>query len=98
MKKELHQLRDFKPSAIPVYINFIPLHPAISCWFCGLKLHVCSLLRRLRISHVDEKTGLTWTKGLGSGESSAYDTEAGQNAELGHVANWLNDGQNLAKV
>lgn len=29
---------------------------------------------RLRISHVDEKTGLTWTKGLGSGESSAYDT------------------------
>lgn len=48
---------------------------------------------------MDEKTGLTWTKGLGSGESSAYDTEAGQNAELGHVANdGLNDGQNLAKV
>ena len=28
---------------------------------------------RLRISHVDEKTGLTWTTGLGEGQSPAYD-------------------------
>lgn len=33
-----------------------------------------SLGRRLRISHVDEKTGLTWTTGLGTGQSPAYDS------------------------
>ena len=32
-----------------------------------------SLGHRLRISHVDEKTGLTWTTGLGMGQSPAYD-------------------------
>eukprot|EP00435_Cladocopium_sp_Y103_P017016 s1749_g4.t1 len=56
---------------------------AILGWFFGcsgllvLNARLSERPPRLRISHVDEKTGLTWTKGLGQGESSAYDTEAG---------------------
>lgn len=35
-------------------------------------LHV----QRLRIHHVDQQTGLTWTSGLGAGDSPAYDDDA----------------------
>ena len=57
----------------------MPLWAVILGWFFGcsgllvLNAHLSELRPRLRISHVDEKTGLTWTTGLGTGQSPAYD-------------------------
>ena len=54
----------------------------LMAWFFGcsgllvLNKQYSGAHRRLRVSHVDENTGLTWVKGLGAGESPAYEDDA----------------------
>ena len=53
----------------------------VACFFgCSgllvLNAQYSGAQRRLRVSHLDEHTGLTWVKGLGAGESPAYEDDA----------------------
>ncbi|CAK9081766.1 Bifunctional monothiol glutaredoxin-S16 [Durusdinium trenchii] len=57
----------------------MPLWAVILGWFFGcsgllvLNAQQANRPPRLRIHHVDQQTGLTWTSGLGAGDSPAYD-------------------------